>query len=122
MTSPAGNSDQRQAGARRGRRLVLPAILLALAEGDAHGYTLAHDLAAQGFLERPDTAIVYRTLAELETRGLVVATEDEGARGPRRKVYALTVAGRRELEEWAGLIATRVLTLQRFLQRYRALD
>lgn len=101
---------------------MLPAILLALAEGDAHGYTLAHDLVDQGFLERADTAIVYRTLAELEIRGLVAATEDEGVKGPRRKVYALTATGRHELEEWAGLIAARVLTLQHFLQRYRALD
>lgn len=109
-------------GAERGRRLVLPAVLLALAEGESYGYAIAGRLAEQGFLSSRDTAIVYRTLTKLETDGLAVASFQEGDAGPSRKTYALTDAGRRELDEWADLIAARRRTLQGFLRRYRALD
>jgi PadR family transcriptional regulator PadR len=120
VTSNLSTASTRSS-ASRGRRLVLPAVLLALAEGESHGYAIAGRLADQGFLARPDTAIVYRTLATLEADGLVRSASREGAGGPRRRIYTLTAAGRRELDGWAGLIEERVRRLRGFLRRYRAL-
>lgn len=105
----------------RGRRLVLPAVLLALAEDASHGYEIAGRLLDQGFLGRRDTAIVYRTLATLEADGLVSAAVGDGVGGPKRTTYSLTAAGRRELDDWTALVEERVRTLRGFLRRYRAL-
>ncbi|MEZ5126219.1 MAG: helix-turn-helix transcriptional regulator [Thermoleophilia bacterium] len=127
VTHRTGGEDAQKAAsstkgrASRGRRLVLPAVLLTLAEGESHGYEIAGRLLDQGFLSRPDTAIVYRTLAALEADGLVDSTVRDGTGGPRRTMYSLTEAGRLELDDWADLIAERVRTLGGFLQRYRAL-
>jgi DNA-binding PadR family transcriptional regulator len=107
--------------ASKGRRLVQPAVLLALAEGESHGYEIAGRLLEQGFLGRPDTAIVYRTLAALQADGLVSSAVRDGSGGPRRTMYSLTAAGRQELDEWARLIEERVRTLRGFMRRYRAL-
>jgi DNA-binding PadR family transcriptional regulator len=116
------NERDPRGGAHRGRRLVLPAVLLALAEGESYGYAIAARLAEQGFLTGGDTATVYRILARLETDGLAVATLRDSDVGPRRKTYTITDAGRRELDAWADLMATRLQTLHGFLRRYRALD
>ena len=48
---------------------------------------------------------IYPALADLERRGLIAHRVAASARGPRRKVYALTAAGREALLGWAGTAA-----------------
>jgi len=109
-------------GARRLNRFVVPGVLLLLAEEPTHGYELGARLAELGFIENEsDTALVYRALAALSAEGFATARETPGEGGPPRKVYALTPAGRRLLEEWRSVIDERVAVLSRFLDRYARL-
>jgi DNA-binding PadR family transcriptional regulator len=78
-------------------------LLGVLAEDPAHGYDLkrAHD---ERFPTSRNLAYgqVYATLSRLERDGLVETVEISQANGPERTVYALTDAGREELDRWLG--------------------
>lgn len=72
------------------------AILLALAEGDRHGYALMQDIEEQteGALP-PGTGSLYAGLQRLMTDGLIREAEGEPDADPRRRYYAITDEGRR---------------------------
>ncbi|MET9105376.1 PadR family transcriptional regulator [Streptomyces zhihengii] len=78
-------------------------VLALLVKEPSHGYDLRGRLVkALGPLgESLNTGQVYVTLTRLEKAGLVVQErEAASARGPRRKVYALTGAGRERVTDW----------------------
>jgi DNA-binding PadR family transcriptional regulator len=82
---------------------VRNALLGLLVQRPRHGYELrAAFEALVGGEENWDVkpAQIYTTLARLEEGGLVVeeAVEQEG--GPEKRIYAITPAGRTELETW----------------------
>ena len=73
-------------------------ILLALADGPAHGYPIIKAIEEKdGSWKRVLPANLYRRLRELSARGLVVEVEPDG--GPAddraRRTFALTDLGRR---------------------------
>ncbi|MEL7667002.1 MAG: PadR family transcriptional regulator [Actinomycetota bacterium] len=116
------STGQPPVGARRLNRFVVPGVLLLLAEEPTHGYELGSRLAGLGFIENEsDTALVYRALADLSSRGCITVSEEPGEGGPRRKVYALAPSGRELLEQWRAVIEERVDVLSRFLERYSVL-
>ena len=71
------------------------AILLALADGDRHGYALMQDIEAQtdGAL-RPGTGSLYAGLQRLMADGLIRESDGEEGADRRRRYYAITDAGR----------------------------
>jgi len=71
------------------------AILLALAGGDRHGYTLMQEIEEQtdGAL-RPGTGSLYAGLQRLMADGLIRETEGEAGADRRRRYYAITDEGR----------------------------
>lgn len=78
-------------------------VLALLVKEPSHGYDLRRRLvAALGPLgETLNAGQIYVTLTRLEKAALVVQVgEDTPVRGPRRKVYALTAAGRQRAAEW----------------------
>src|SRR5258705_3800500 len=78
----------------------LDGLLLALLEaGPTDGYAVIEALRAGsgGTFDLP-TGTVYPALHRLEGLGLVVSTWSDGP-GRRRRVYALTTAGRKALSE-----------------------
>ena len=80
---------------RRGRGNVRAAILALLAEEPRHGYAIMTELAERsGGLWRPSPGSVYPVLQQLQDEGLVTAEETEG-----RRVFSLTEAGRRTVQE-----------------------
>jgi DNA-binding PadR family transcriptional regulator len=81
---------------------VQPAILAVLAEGPLHGYRLTERIGAMpGFAgNKPDVSGVYRFLRTMESKGLVVSCWDLAERGPARRSYQITSAGRRCLRRW----------------------
>ena len=81
-------------------RLVHPAILGALAKGEAHGYEIAQQLGELSSFATPDAAGIYRALGEMERAGYVAARWDAPQAGPARKVFQLTPAGRACLGQW----------------------
>lgn len=84
-------------------KLIQPAILALLAEEPMHGYALADRMEAlRG--ERPDLAGVYRCLASMRRRALVVSQWEAAECGPKRKIYRITEAGRECLECWVATL------------------
>ncbi len=77
-------------------------LLLLLHRGAGHGYELRGQLKAQSI--SLDSAVVYRTLRRLESKGLVRSRWTESGAGPRRRSYKPTAAGTRHLDEAAGTI------------------
>ena len=77
------------------------AFLVLLARGPAHGYELKQTLDQHlGDLAPPVNAgQVYTTLGRLERDGLVEGTEVAGD-GRGKRIYALTEAGRAEINAW----------------------
>ena len=74
-------------------------VLAVLAAGPAHGYSVIVRLRerSRGGFDLSEGTI-YPALHRLEAAGLLSARFDE-VQGRRRKVYALTTAGQRELAE-----------------------
>ena len=76
-------------GPRRGRWLE-PFLLLLVAESEAHGYALIGRLNELGVApDGVDVGMAYRTLRELETKGLVLSDRVTAGGAPRRD-YRLT--------------------------------
>jgi DNA-binding PadR family transcriptional regulator len=71
------------------------AILLAVADGERHGYALMQEIERQteGML-RPGTGSLYAGLQRLVTDGLIVESEGEPGADRRRRYFAITDEGR----------------------------
>lgn len=81
-------------------RMMEPALLAALINGDQHGYSLLEKLETMG-LEIDHPSVVYRSLRALEESGLVASDWDEtDTQGPPRRVYTITAEGRALLPLW----------------------
>jgi DNA-binding PadR family transcriptional regulator len=85
-------------------------VLLALADGDRHGYGIIKEIEARaGESAAPSTGALYLALQRLEQEGWI---EESPARpGPehddaRRRYYRLTLAGRRAAEAESWRLAT----------------
>ncbi len=82
---------------------VRHAVLGLLAQRPRHGYELrAAFQALVGGEENWDVkpAQIYTTLARLEQGGLVAKDSVEQKAGPEKRIYAITLAGRKTLCEW----------------------
>jgi DNA-binding PadR family transcriptional regulator len=80
------------------------AVLGILANGPAHGFAVAKQLAAEGevgrvwALSRP---LTYRAIDQLLERGLIEAVgEEPGRAGGPRTIYSPTAVGRSRLRRW----------------------
>jgi len=77
-------------------------MLAILAQGPLHGYELARKIGEiPHFLdEAPDISGIYRMLKSLETRGIVTSDWDISEEGRPKRLFTMTDAGRRCLENW----------------------
>ncbi len=104
----------------RARSLLRPAILLLLKERASHGYELVSRLGELG-LDVPDFGGLYRALRAMEDEGLVSSSWGTPARGPARRVYALTAQGEDQLRESAPALVQQRRAIGGLLDRYRGL-
>jgi DNA-binding PadR family transcriptional regulator len=76
-------------------------VLLALADGPRHGYSIMQEVAARtGGHVRLWPAAMYGTLRELEELDLIAESEKRpGESDERRRYFALTALGKRVLSE-----------------------
>ncbi|HUG39237.1 MAG TPA: PadR family transcriptional regulator [Longimicrobiales bacterium] len=73
-------------------------ILLALARGDLHGLGIADRVEeATGGAVELGPGTLYRSLKEMLREGLIREAEPPAGSDPRRKYYAMTAAGRRQV-------------------------
>ena len=86
-------------------------ILLALADGDRHGYGIIKEIESRA-ASAPSTGAMYLALQRMEADGLIEEAPDRPADADdaRRRYYRLTKRGREVAEEesirLAGLMAT----------------
>jgi len=91
-------------------------ILLLLAQADAYGASLLNRLESELPAYRTDSAIIYRTLQDLEQAGAVKSYWDHEQSGPGKKWYKITEIGRNILKEYRNDIAMRHQNLSYFLK------
>ena len=78
-------------------------VLAVVAERATHGFPIAQQTAPDGDLGRiwhVPRPIVYRALARLADAQLIAEDSLEAGRGPRRTIYAATLAGRTAVTTW----------------------
>ena len=102
-------------------RFVEPVVLLLLKrKGRSYGYDLASDLHEHALTDAEiEKAALYRTLRQLEMNGNVSSEWETDGSGPARRVYRLTVAGERHLEEWASVLDHVSKSMARFVKDAR---
>jgi DNA-binding PadR family transcriptional regulator len=77
------------------------AILTALIEEDLTGYALAKQFdVSLGFFWQASHQQIYRELKRLHTQGQIAVQEVSQMGKPDKRVYSLTNAGRKALEDW----------------------
>jgi PadR family transcriptional regulator, regulatory protein PadR len=97
-----------------------PFLLLSVAEGPAHGYELAQNIAALGFRRASDDrSVVYKLLRGLEDQGYLTSEWGSAGSGPPPRTYWLTAAGRAYLDERAADLERQAKRIKVFLERYR---
>ena len=87
-------------------RHLQPLCLALLARQPGSGYDLVAALSALPMFKqaRPDAPGVYRTLQSFEQRGLIRGRRALSKKGPARREYTLTPAGRACLVRWAEVL------------------
>jgi PadR family transcriptional regulator, regulatory protein PadR len=102
------------------RNLLRSCVLLLVEERPAHGYELDSRLTSLGFCGT-NRGRIYRVLRWLEEAGFVHPGWQLGGRGPARRIYEMTPAGRRALElaapELHRLLRLRDDKLSRYARR-----
>jgi PadR family transcriptional regulator PadR len=101
------------------RRWMEPFVLVLLAGGGAHGYSIIAQLEELGITGGSvDVGQVYRTLRDLEKAGHVTSEWSNEPTGPQRRDYRLTESGYAELDEWAAVMKERARLIAEFDGRY----
>jgi DNA-binding PadR family transcriptional regulator len=96
-----------------------PFVLVLLAGGGAHGYSIIAQLEDIGVAGgRVDVGQVYRTLRDLEEAGHVTSEWSGDITGPRRRQYRLSASGYAQLDEWAAVMKERARLIAEFDGRY----
>lgn len=87
-------------------RLIQPAVMGVLATEPLHGYVIVRRLAGMAMFrgQGPDATGVYRLLKSMERRRLVSSNWEIAARGPAKRRYQLTPAGRSCLKRWVATL------------------
>src|SRR5215510_5979924 len=81
-------------------------ILLALLDGDRHGYAILQAVSARVARFLPlRTGTIYRALARLLEQGLIDTTSGPAETDERRRYYRITTAGRRVAKAEAERLA-----------------
>jgi DNA-binding PadR family transcriptional regulator len=70
-------------------------VLLSLAGGERHGYSMLHEMAARGETNPPDVGTLYRALRRLEDKGLIarVRRRDAEWEEERRNYFRILPLG-----------------------------
>jgi poly-beta-hydroxybutyrate-responsive repressor len=104
------------------RRWLEPFLLVLIAGGATHGYSLLRKLNELGVSpDEVDVGQLYRTLRELELAGLVVSRWEMPEAGAARRAYEITDAGRAVLHDWAFVMQERARLVGEFLSQYEQL-
>ncbi len=96
-------------------------ILLFLAEEPGCGMDLYKKFGQLIPISKFDSAIVYRSLANLEKKGLVEFAWDTSAAGPAKKMYRITGKGLENLSMHKEYVELRIRNLKTFINKFSKL-
>lgn len=94
-------------------------ILLFLARENLYGAALLNKMHGELPCCRADSAVIYRSLQELEEEGAVKSYWETDTSGPARKWYQITEKGLERLKEFKDDIEMRKRNLEFFLDAYK---
>jgi len=79
---------------------------MVLAQEPLHGYAVVQRLASLRLLRgaEPDPTGVYRVLKSMAASGFVTCSWTRSSSGPAKRLYRLTVSGKRCLERWIATL------------------
>ena len=98
----------------------MPALLMMMHLGPAHGYELMERLKEFGMGDM-DVSLIYRALHALEADGLVSSNWDEKeSQGPPRRVYSLTETGHLQLGQHLDELKTTRERINQILDTYES--
>jgi PadR family transcriptional regulator PadR len=102
--------------------LAAPWVLLTLYNREGiHGYEITKII--RDHIEALGIGLnmtgLYRHLNMLEKRGMLVSEWDTSAKGPARRMYSLTDAGKECLWHWMQTLATQMLLIGKFFDHAR---
>ena len=102
-------------------KMLVPALLLFLAQKSSHGYELIQKVNESGFSEADaDPATVYRNLRKMEEEGLVISQWETTPTGPARRSYQLSDKGCQALKICVQLLAEKKEKIEAFLADYKS--
>ena len=93
-------------------------LLLFLAEGDSYGGKLLQKCEEELPINPIDSAILYRTLKQLEKEGAIESYLGTSEQDKPIKMYKITEVGKRKLEEFQMNIESKLKNLTFFLNKY----
>lgn len=96
-------------------------MLLFLAREDLYGAALLNTLQRELPCYQTDSAVIYRSLQELEEDGSVSSYWETDTSGPAKKWYKITDKGQKRLSEFKDDIEMRKKNLEYFLESYKKL-
>ena len=85
----------------RPRNWLVPVALVTLREETSYGYELMERLQEFGLFEETNPGTMYRTLRQMENKGLCYSEWETAKSGPARRMYSITEAGEEYLDAWA---------------------
>ncbi|MED3687707.1 helix-turn-helix transcriptional regulator [Peribacillus butanolivorans] len=94
-------------------------LLLFLTEGDNYGGKLLQKCEEELPVNPIDSAIIYRTLKNLEKEGAVESYLDTSDQDKLIKMYRITTVGKRKLEDFQIDIEGKLKNLSFFLNKYK---
>lgn len=113
-------------GRKRRQRVMSflqPCLLLMLARGEAHGYSLLEGIEEFGFnRDRFDPSLIYRALRDMEEAGWVSSRWGEESQGPKRRVYQILPEGEAHLSEWITDLRRTRIEIDALLTAYEIVE
>lgn len=100
-------------------RFLEVCLLLLLYDEIGYGYGLIEQLTSFGFsVADLNLSTLYRTLRKMENEGLVTSLWEEGGQGPKRRVYEITMNGKKELDQWIKILKGRKSRIESLINKY----
>ncbi|UOY94520.1 PadR family transcriptional regulator [Ectobacillus sp. JY-23] len=93
-------------------------LLLFLTEGDSYGGRLLQKCQEELPINPIDSAILYRTLKQLEKEGAVKSYLDISVQDKPIRMYKITDAGKMKLKDFQADIEEKMKNLSFFLSKY----
>jgi len=93
-------------------------VLLVISIEPNHGLGILNKLKELVPDNRIDSSIVYRTLKDFESDGLIISRWADSEAGPKKKVYEITQIGLEKLSEFEEDVKTSKNNLEIFLDTH----